>query len=312
MYSFWVTLIAALTFLACRATQPTQPWLSPAVFAPDGTAIVLSIAGEEGTCFLYKADIATGAMHRLTQATDGCEFDPAFSQDGKQVAFMRASRSGAYAALIVANADGTGPHILVSSEADNLKPVFVPQANRIVFLRSSAFEHHSPVVDNSRHKFGVFAADLANGRVTPLTQQPIYIVSQIAVSTDGQQLLLSVFDDSADHFTVSPIDKPEGAGRIVRPQPFAYVTNATWLPDGHSLLFSGGTAPPGGGNFDYNVYRLTLASGAVEQLTHLTGLMDGFSASLDGTKAVILPRNVYYILDLRTHHLTPVPLKLTT
>ena len=309
MRSFWVPLLPTLAFLACRATQPTQPSLSPAIFTPDGSAIVLSVA-RAGHCFLYRADIASGAMQRLTQAVEGCEFDPTFSQDGGQLAFMNASHAGAHAALVIAKADGTAPHILVSSEADNLKPAFVPGLNRIVFLRSGAFEHHSPIVDNGRHKFTVFSADLTTGDVTPLTEHPFYEITQIAVSADGQQLLLSLYDTAGDHFTVSPTDKPETATLSLRPQPFRWVTNGVWLPDGRTILFAGGTQPADGGNFDYNVYRLTLASGASEKLTHLTGMMDGFSASKDGTKAVVLYRNVYYVLDLNTHQLTPIPLKL--
>jgi len=66
------------------------------------------------------------------------------------------------------------------------------------------------------------------------------------------------------------------------------------------------------GNFDYNVYRLDMTSGSVEQLTRLTGLLDGLSVSADGTKAVLLRGDVYSILDLNTHRLTPVRLRKPT
>jgi Tol biopolymer transport system component len=297
--------------VACRrSTEPAQPPLSPAVFTPDGSAVVISVARAE-TCFLYRVEIATGATRRLTEATDGCEFDPAFSSDGRQLAFMRAPRSGASAALVLANADGRNPRMLVSGDSDNLRPVFVPHANQIVFLRSGAFEHHSPVVDNARHKFDIFSADVTSGRVTALTHEQFYLINTISVSPDGQQLLVSLYTyPDGDRFAILPIATPQAPARTVRPQPFAVVYHALWLPDGGGILFSGATEPPGGGDFDYNVYRLTVASGAIEQLTHLSGVLDGLSVSPDGAKAALLYRGAYYLLDIATHRLTPIPMRI--
>jgi Tol biopolymer transport system component len=87
--------------------------------------------------------------------------------------------------------------------------------------------------------------------------------------------------------------------------------NALWLPDGRSIIFSAASQPPDG-NFDYNVYRLDIPSGAIEQLTYLTGLLDGLSVSTDGKKAVLLHQDVYSILDLGTHQLRPVRLQKPT
>jgi hypothetical protein len=53
------------------------------------------------------------------------------------------------------------------------------------------------------------------------------------------------------------------------PEPTPIVYNALWLPGGRSLLFSAASDPTGASNFDYNVYRVDLPSGAIEQLTNL-------------------------------------------
>ena len=63
-------LLFLLAF-GCRSSRPLQPPLSPAVFHPDGTAIVFSVARGK-TCFLYKADIATGTMQRITARPRAC------------------------------------------------------------------------------------------------------------------------------------------------------------------------------------------------------------------------------------------------
>lgn len=65
-----------------------------------------------------------------------------------------------------------------------------------------------------------------------------------------------------------------------------------------------------GDGYDYNVCRLTLATGYIVPLTRFVGAVNGYSVSNDGTKIVVLYRNTYYIVDVKTHRTTPVPLKL--
>lgn len=312
-YLFFLSV--AIWTLACRSSDPYQLPLSPAIFTPDGSAIIFSVA-TEGNCFLYQADIAKGAVHRVTKATSGCESDPAFSPDGQQLAFMSAPGAGERAALVIGKPDGTGIRTLVPNSEDNLKPVFVPHSKLILFLRSGAFEHYSPVVDNHRHKFDVFSVDTGTGKVNSLTEKKYYEINNISVSADGRQLLLSVSTyPEGEHFLVGPaIESPSAAKSLQpsvpnRPQAGPIDYCAVWLPDGKSFLFYAATEPPGGGNFDYNVYRFTIASGTIEKLTHSSGLLDGFSVSADGKRAVILRQGVYSILDLSTKQITPVKLQ---
>jgi Tol biopolymer transport system component len=112
-----------LVFSGCRSDRPYQPPLSKAVFTPDGESILFT-ATKGNTCFLYKAEIKTGMMRRVTSATSGCETDPTFSPDGTALAYMSSIEPGGRAALIVAKADGSAAHPLVSSAEDNLHPVF--------------------------------------------------------------------------------------------------------------------------------------------------------------------------------------------
>ena len=297
---------------ACRSGGPEQPPLSLAVLRPDGAAILFSAANGK-TCFLYEADIASGATHRLTRATTGCESDPAFSEDGLRIAFMFAQERGARAALILANADGTSQRTLVSSIEDNFQPVFVPHSKRILFLRSGAFEHYSPLAANHRHKIDLFSADLATGAVVQITQQKFYECSHVTVSADGKKIIMSVETyPEGSHFLILPAVEAGNTTQSLQPAvrnapspPQIY--NASLLPDGGSMIFS--AAAQTTGDFDYNVYRLDIASGATEQLTTGSGLLDGLSVSTDGTKAVLLRQGVYSVLDLGTRQLTTVPIR---
>lgn len=312
---FLLFCLLPFSLLACRSSHPYQPPLSPAIFTPDGSSIIFSVA-TGGNCFLYQADIASGAVRRITKAASGCESDPAFSPDGQQLAFMSAPRSGEHAALVIGKPDGTGIRTLVSNTEDNLSPVFVPHSKLIMFLRSGAFEHHSPLVDNRRHKFDVFSVDIETGKVDSLTEKKYYEINSISVSADGKQLLLSVSTyPEGDHFLVGSVVKSSSAMKSLQPsvpnspQGGPIDRDAVWLPDGKSFLFSAATEPARGENFDYNVYRFSISSGTIEKLTQFSGMLNGFNVSPDGKKAVILRQGVYSIVDLSTQKLTPVTLQ---
>ena len=310
MRSLVVPLVLCCAVLsACRSSHPTPREITLGVFTPDGSAIVYSRV-EDGNCYLYRHDLATGKEQRVTSAKQGCEIDPAYSPDGSSLAFMRAPEAGKRAALIVAKSDGTSERVVVDNTEDNLAPVFVPHSHAIVFLRSAAFEHYSPLVDNRRHKFDVFEVDLDNNRVTQLTHEKYYEISHLSVSTDGKQLLMSVsVYPQGDLFRVLPLDSAKATPHDLQPTvphsptPPPIDVDGTWSPDGKSVFFEAATQPPNGGNFDYNLYRLDLASGKIEQLTQLTGMMEGFSLSADGAKAVILRQGHLYLLDLNSRQL---------
>jgi Tol biopolymer transport system component len=306
--------ILACLLLGCRSTHPTQPPLSFAVFAPDGSSILFS-AAQGRDCFLYTAEIATGRVSRFTHALSGCESDPAFSPDGKQVAFMRAPANGSRAALVVAKADSSGERVLVPAGEDNLHPVFVPHSQTILFLRSGAFEHHSPLVDNRRHNFDLFAVDAATGNVSGLTNKRFYEISDVSVSSDGERVMLTVsVYPEGDEFLIASIKDAQNPTQVLQPKvpgspSLLALYNAEWLPDNHNIVFQAATLPSSGGNYDYNVYRMTIQTGAVERLTRLNGLLDGFRVSLDGKRAVLLRQDEYSVLDLTTQQLTAIALK---
>jgi len=305
-----IVVMLACSLVACRS-QPVQPPFSPAVFTPDGSSIVFSASNSE-TCSLYRAEIAKGLMRRLTESGSGCEFDPAFSADGKRLAFMRAEKNGAPAALLLADANGRNEQVLVPADHDDLQPVFIPDSDQILFLRSAAFEHYSPIAGSRRHKFDVFVVDSTSGKVSQLTHKAFYELSHLSVSGDAKEVLLTVIASEGNEFLIAPVLSPERSTTLQPAVPGSpgtpVVYNAVWLPDSRDILFEAASLPPSGGNFDYNIYRLTIATGAIQRLTQLSGMLDGFSVSADGKRAVLLRSGQYSILDLSTQQLTPVEL----
>jgi Tol biopolymer transport system component len=89
--------------------------------------------------------------------------------------------------------------------------------------------------------------------------------------------------------------------------------NPQYLPDGKSILFM--AASDGKSGYDYDVYRMELATGALERLTHGNGFASDLCVFPDGRTAVFQKWHSdwhrtpvdgeLYLLDLRTHQLTP-------
>ena len=227
---------------------------------------------------------------------------------------MRSQKAGVRAALIVANADASGEQVLVPADEDNLQPVFVPHSEQILFLRSRAFEHHSPLVDNRRHKFDLFVVDRATKQVqhspTSQTTKSATYRSRRMVSNVCSRFQLTrgrTFSDRKDSKARRGRKQPapSRSTRTERSTGLQRNMAAGWPQPS----FQSATQPANEQNFDYNIYRLTIATGNVEQLTRLKGMLGGFSVSADGKRAVLLHDGAYSLIDLSTQQLKPVQLR---
>ena len=101
-----------------------------AVESPDGSHLAFS-----ALTHLYVAPLPSGAPKRLTADAEG-EFQPAWSPDGKWIAYVTWHNEQGY--LWKAAANGTGaPVLLASAPAYYCSPVWTPDASHIVVLRTS-------------------------------------------------------------------------------------------------------------------------------------------------------------------------------
>ena len=117
----------------------------PAV-SPDGKTMAMSLVNIEQYQSGWRSskhfDRALGISDLIGTGVNviGAGSDPAFSPDGKQIAFARAD--GRHTHLFVANADGTGIRQITDGAADDLEPSWSPDGKYIVFTSAHGDADH--------------------------------------------------------------------------------------------------------------------------------------------------------------------------
>ncbi|HEX6324845.1 MAG TPA: hypothetical protein VFZ36_14045, partial [Vicinamibacterales bacterium] len=113
-----------LSFTTSEAT-----WMSLDL-SPDGQTIVFELLGD-----LYTLPVTGGEATRIT---DGQAYDmqPAFSPDGKRIVFI-SDRNGSEN-IWIANADGTKPRAVTTTERENyMSPIWAPDGEYVIAAKGS-------------------------------------------------------------------------------------------------------------------------------------------------------------------------------
>jgi len=114
----------SLTFTTSEAT-----WLSLDL-SPDGKTIVFELLGD-----LYTLPVTGGEATRITSG-QAYDMQPAFSPDGKKLVFI-SDRNGAENVWI-ANADGTKPRAITTTERENyMSPAWAPDGEYVIAAKGA-------------------------------------------------------------------------------------------------------------------------------------------------------------------------------
>ncbi len=125
-----------------------------ATLSPDGRRVVFESLGK-----LYIKDTAGGAPRRLTDEREALEAWPAFSRDGRQIAFVRWTDAG-LGRIVVANADGSNAGIVTSQPGHYAVPQFSPDGRSLVFEKRSGGYLTSPEYSENA---GVYRVAVSGG-----------------------------------------------------------------------------------------------------------------------------------------------------
>jgi Tol biopolymer transport system component len=161
--------------------------------SPDGKRLVFSALAH-----IYTTSLADGAPHRLTSSALP-EFDPAWSPDGRSIVYATWTQAGGD--IWRMNADGTGAATRLTDHPDFYRhPVFTPDGNSVVALRSSNYEH--------LHRYMEFSPFESDAIELPADGGPAKVLSSGVLGNIPQFTLHpeSLFLNFADGLYKVPLD----------------------------------------------------------------------------------------------------------
>jgi Tol biopolymer transport system component len=290
--------------------------------SPDGKIVAVEFK-KGGTKFIYKVSVDTGKATRLTTAQDGYESSPAFSADGKRIAFTYWPKGGSHAGILLVDVDGSNIQQWSPTEDTAFSPVLSADNKTIVFGRAGYYGSYSPIAQPHLHAWRFYASDLDGSNVRQITNESFYNAGPASVSPDGKSMaVMTEGFDAGQQIAIYSLAHPGSPARSLKPHvpkeadhknPIVDFPN--YMPDGKRLLLMAASNGKGlRSRYDYDVYRVDIETGAVERLTKGNGYASDLKVSADGKTAAFLKwrsdwrgtpvRSELYLLDVQSHKLT--------
>ena len=121
-----VTFLLFLVLAHTSYGRDASIQIGSVALSPDGKFIAVDVK-EGSMSFIYKVAADSGIATRLTNATTGKETSPAFSPDGKRIAYVYWPGKGARYRIVMVDVDGLNPRqwslsAVTDSSSDNLEP----------------------------------------------------------------------------------------------------------------------------------------------------------------------------------------------
>jgi Tol biopolymer transport system component len=244
----------------------------------------------------------TGA-HDLTNSPSEWDRDPAWSPDGKTVAYVASDSwvtgtvvlidpsganrhaigpgtepawspdgtkialagDGAVRDIVVVNADGSGRTNLTNTpETDEADPAWSPDGQRIVFARGVWPDHYDLYVMNADGSGVTQVTDVETSDVNP------------AWSPDGMRIAFSRWSLDSVGRTIGDIFtmNPDGSGLTRLTNDFSYDDDPAWSPDGTKIAFT--RNPYSNGLYELDIFAMNADGSGVADLSNATGSYDAW------------------------------------
>jgi Tol biopolymer transport system component len=221
--------------------------------SPDGRTIAFA-RRRAGTSRIYTMAIDGTALRRLPHKQ---AFGPAWSPDGRSIAYTGSSRGGALDIFVVP-ADGGRPVRMTSdADVDELQPSWSPDGAQIAFA--------APVAHGATAWLpgqGIRILDLASGRITQITDKAD---SMPAWSPRGDQIaFLRQPDPVMGGYRLKLIvADTDGTHHRAIFHTYRFNSHLRWSPDGTELSATATRNDP-----PWGVYVINVATGGAREVVH--------------------------------------------
>lgn len=212
-----------------HTSPPVQPEVTPSATPTPSPTDTLPLPGTERIVFDTNRDgnneiyvmYADGTRQANLTNHPAHDLSPAWSPDGRQIAFV-SNRSGGLYALYVMEADGSDVRQVVAPTGRAGNPDWSPDGSRIAFDVN--------VADNP----DIYVVDVDGSNLVQLTDNPLVDYAP-DWSPDGRQIAFYTNRDGNDEVYVMQAD---GSGQTNLSNFPGFDTSPKWSPDGRQIAFS--------------------------------------------------------------------------
>ncbi|MGH8291332.1 MAG: S9 family peptidase [Steroidobacteraceae bacterium] len=188
---------------------------------------------------LYLLEVGSGSCQALTTDATSSDSLPAFSPDGRQIAYVShrwdtQQQLGVDEIELVAATAGAKPRRLLTTWSPNQQHLeWSPDGRRLVFLQGDQPKYNAYILD------ALAVADVPSGRVRTLTGALDRAVVSPAIRSDGRAIEFAVEDDGYQY----PAEVPLAGGAIKRLASRMVVT-ALATAAGHTAVLAASDRAP--------------------------------------------------------------------